>query len=106
GKTSEKPDEPNPDRLFNGNFTHNNLPKEGVTMNAYDDKDNLVATAVTDKNGNFGFNDLKPEKDYTIKLEGDDRPLGKGGKIYVANEQNEKVAVTGKNGDTRFMYKH
>lgn len=106
GASGEKIKEMNPDRMFNGQFTHNNLPKEGVTMNMYDEKDNLVATAITDKNGNFGFNELKPEKDYTIKLEGDDRELGKGGKVYVLNEQNEKVAITAKNGDSRFVYKH
>ncbi|MEX2596557.1 MAG: OmpA family protein [Salibacteraceae bacterium] len=97
---------PDPDRLFRGQFTQNNLSKEGVELKIYDVKDRLAATAVTDGRGRFEAPGLKPDKEYTVKLEGEDRNYAEGSKLYIINEANEKVAVTNKLGDSRFAYTH
>ena len=95
-----------PKKLFNGQFTYNNLPKSGVKLELYDDKDELLSTTETDNSGNFSFPKLKPNKEYMVRLADEDADLGKNGKIYVINEAREKVAIADKKGDNRFVYTH
>ncbi len=95
-----------PKRLFNGQFTYNNLPKSGVGLNLYDEEDNLLSTAETDNSGNFSFPGLKPNKEYTVRVVEEDEQYAKNGNIYVINEAKEKVAIADKKGTNRFVYTH
>jgi len=106
GNTGDIEKDIDPKRLFNGQFTFNNLPKSGVKLELYDDKDELLSTTETDNSGNFSFPKLKPNKEYMVRLADEDADLGKNGKIYVINEAREKVAIADKKGDNRFVYTH
>lgn len=101
-KFEEEPDpllaetENNEDQIVNGQFTHNNLPKSGVKLDLFDENDKKLASSTTDVSGNFKFKDLKPERNYIVKLSDEDKGLYNGGKVYIVNDDKERVALAEK----------
>lgn len=57
------------DANSNGIQDPNEAPIAGVTVHLYTTPNVLVATAVTDANGNYRFNNLKPNTRYVIRLD-------------------------------------
>lgn len=106
GNTGDIEKDVDPKKIYNGQFTYNNLPKSGVSLNLYDEDDKLLGTSETDNGGNFTFSSLKPNKDYIIRLAEEDEEFAKNGNIYVTNQSGEKVAISDKKGDNKFMYTH
>lgn len=54
--------------ITSGVFTYKNLTKEGVRMMLYDEEGNVVATALTDANGEYQFESLPTDGNYTLRV--------------------------------------
>ena len=104
GRIADEEGDPDPRRLFVGEYTYNNLPKSGVTMELYDEKDNLLSTTETGMDGTFSFSGLKPGKDYTVKVSDEDAGPDGGGKMYVVNAAGTKVEKLSKRGANKYAY--
>ncbi len=87
---------PSADQEVNGQFTYNGLPKSGVQLELYDENDKKLASTTTDLSGNFKFKNLKPDRNYIVKLSEDDKGLYNGGKLYILNDDKERIALANK----------
>jgi outer membrane protein OmpA-like peptidoglycan-associated protein len=65
-----------------------------------DDEGNIVYTAVTDKNGNFVFENLPPDQQYLFKLAADDGKV----KMLMLDEQGEPLEMASKNDKGQYVY--
>lgn len=72
----------------------------GLTVQLVDESGNLIATAITDKDGRFIFEKLPPDSHYTLKVVSDDPNLI----LEILNENGTPVAVlmTDKRGSFAF----
>lgn len=80
----------------NGQFTYNGIPKSGVKLDLYDQNNVKQASSTTDINGNFKFDELEENGNYVVKLSEDDKGLYNGGKVYIVNDKNQRVALAEK----------
>jgi uncharacterized repeat protein (TIGR01451 family) len=88
------------DRDGDGIFDDDELPIEGVTVLLLDTDGNLVASAVTDADGNYAFIDIAPGT-YMVRVDRSSLPDTVGGQTYdpdsVSDSQHEITVVAGEN---------
>jgi len=87
-----------------GMFEYNSLPLANVGVNLVDENDNIIRSGITDKDGLFFFDRIRPGKSMHLVL-ADGSIVPDGTKAYMLNERGERIAVNGFSGDKRFIYK-
>lgn len=93
-----------PDSEVNGLFTYNNLPKAGVKMDLFDANNQKIGSTVTDINGQFKFDNLDPDQNYIVKLGEEDKGMFNSGKMYIINDEGERVASAAKPGFNSYTF--
>ena len=72
-------------------FVYKNLPADGVKLYVYNEEGVLIDSIMTDGFGNFAYKKLTADANYTFKLADEEDADLVGGKIYLLNENGEKV---------------
>lgn len=88
-----------------GILSYNKLSSEGAEVQLLNEKDDVIQTTQTDKDGNFKFEKLKMDKNYLIKINEDDQNLLEKSKIYLTNAKGEKVVLANRIGSGKFSFK-
>jgi outer membrane protein OmpA-like peptidoglycan-associated protein len=90
--------------LVNGKFVYKGLPVDGLTLNVYDENNQLIDQVITDKNGQFSYAKLDPNKNYIIRLSEEDADNYDGAKIYYLDETgNPKKRLHYLSADKSFL---
>ncbi|MEM9023976.1 MAG: hypothetical protein AAGB22_09550, partial [Bacteroidota bacterium] len=88
-----------------GVFTYDKLPASGVTLFLVDENDQIIQEVVTDARGRFDFSRLPADKNYLIKVKGEDGDLLDEGVIYLTDSRGEKVDEVKEVADGEFQYR-
>lgn len=90
---------------ISGVFEYSSLPPDGVELALYDEYDNLLATVFTDPFGGFNFKGLPIGENYRIKLLDPSEDMLFNAKIFIVNEDGEKVIEMVRGDDVTFQFK-
>lgn len=88
-----------------GFLEYKNLLSSGTKISLLDDKDKLLESTTTDKNGFFKFNKLNPNDYYLVRLDDVDKSFIEDAKVYIVNEKGEKVMLAIKKSKNRRLFR-
>jgi hypothetical protein len=72
----------------------------GIEVIIRDEENEIVASTVTDIEGNFAMHNLHPGQDYYFKF----KNSVPGARIYVVNNKNKVLYVMEKNKDNKYLF--
>lgn len=77
-----------------GVFLYSELdPAKNALIKLLDEDGNLLMETTTDEEGKFEFNDLMSDDNYVFLIDEEDPKLNTDSKIYLTNDQGEKVVT-------------
>ena len=91
--------------LISGIVEFDKLPSAGSELSLLDENDNIVQTALADKEGKFKFEKLDLDQNYMIRLEESDDSQLNEYKVYLTNSKGEKVLLANSLGEGKFTFR-
>lgn len=88
-----------------GVFEYKGLPVDGEKVLLVDENDSIIAVAYTDKDGKFNFKNLAYQDDYLVRIDAEDTELIHGGKLYLTDQEGEKVKLIERLQDGTFKFR-
>lgn len=73
---------------------NNEIQIAGARVNLMDENGNIVASGVTDANGNFIFRNLPSDKNFILNLDTEDPVVKKFNRVALLNEKGETIKTT------------
>lgn len=87
-----------------GVFEYRKIPPEGVMLRLLDEEDNLLEEVWTDSLGNFLFSALPANREYRIEVVGATPEMLDEAKIYLLNEDGQKVTLLDRMKENQFAF--
>ncbi|MEQ8625320.1 MAG: OmpA family protein [Vicingaceae bacterium] len=87
-----------------GVFEYLGLPVSGAKVLLLNDNDSIIAVTFTDSTGNFHFSKLAYQEDFFMQVETDDTELTEEGKLYLTNQNGNKVKLIERLQDGTFKF--
>ena len=88
-----------------GFVEYKKLLAAGTKISLLDEKDNVLESTKTDKNGQFTFNKLKPDEYYLIRFDDVNADFIDNANVFILNEKGEKVMIAIKKSKNRRLFK-
>jgi len=88
-----------------GFLEYKNLLSAGTKISLLDEKDKLLESTKTDENGFFKFSKLNPNDYYLVRLDDVDKNFIDDAKVYIVNENGEKVMLAIKKSKNRRLFR-
>lgn len=88
-----------------GFVEYKKLLAAGTKISLLDEKDNVLESTKTDKNGQFTFNKLKPDDYYLIRFDDVNADFIDNANVFILNEKGEKVMIAIKKSKNRRLFK-
>lgn len=88
-----------------GVFEFEGLPVQGTKVKLVNANDSVIAETYTDADGNFIFKNLTYQESYMIQIESDDPDIVEDGRVYLTDEEGDKIKFIErmKKGGFQFM---
>lgn len=90
---------------LSGVLEYKTLPVEGTKVVMVDENDSVIAYAYTDSKGKFRFNNLPYNEDVIWQLETDDQDLLDAGRLYLTDEDGNKIKLLNRLKSGEFTFK-
>ncbi len=89
---------------ISGVFEYMGLPISGAKVLLLDGNDSIIAVSFTDSTGNFRFSKLAYQENFLMQIETDDEEIAETGKIYLTNQNGDKIKLIERLRDGNFQF--